>query len=48
MNLNTYGYKKKPRQSEVAYHQKSYFHLGFNTHSGGFFPMQSFFYLKPQ
>jgi hypothetical protein len=36
------------RQSEDVYRQKSYFHFRFNTNSGGFFPMQSFFYLKPQ
>jgi len=40
--------RKKPRQSEVAYPQKSYFHFRFNTNSGGFFPMQSMFYLKSQ
>ena len=32
----------------IAYFQKSYFHFRFNTNSGGFFPMQSIFYLKPQ
>jgi hypothetical protein len=40
--------KKKPRQSEVAYPKKSYIHFRFNTNSGGFFPMQSMFYLKSQ
>ena len=42
------AYKKKHRQSEDVYRQKSYFHFRFNTNSGGFFPMQSFFHLKPQ
>jgi hypothetical protein len=41
------AYEKK-RQSEVVYHQKSYFHFRFITNSGDFFPMQSIFYLKPQ
>ena len=31
-----------------VYRQKPYFHFRFNTNSGGFFPMQSFFYLNPQ
>jgi hypothetical protein len=39
---------RKNRQSEDVYRQKSYFHFRFNTNSGGFFPMQSMFYLKPQ
>ena len=45
------AYKKKQtvnRQSEDVYRQKSYFHFRFNTNSGGIFPMQSIFYLKPQ
>jgi hypothetical protein len=42
------AYKKKNRQSEDVYRQKSYFHFRFNTNSGGFFPMKSIFYLKPQ
>ena len=37
------------KKSEVAYPQKSYSHVRFNTYSDGLFPMQSFhFYLKPQ
>ena len=39
---------RKNRQSEDVYRQKSYFHFRFNTNSCGFFPMQSFLYLKPQ
>jgi hypothetical protein len=35
-------------QSEDVYRQKSYFHFRFNTNSGGIYPMQSIFYLKPQ
>jgi len=31
-----------------AYPQKSNFRFRFNTKSGGFFPMLSIFYLKPQ
>jgi hypothetical protein len=42
------AYKKKNRQSEVDYPQKSYFHFRFNSNSGGFFPMESMFYLKQQ
>jgi hypothetical protein len=37
------AYKKKNRQSEDVYRQKSYFHIRFSTNSGGFFPMESFF-----
>ena len=48
-NQHTFnGIYKKHRQSEDVYRQKSYFHFRFNTNSGGFFPMQSIFHLKPQ
>ena len=47
INIHLMAYKKKT-ESEDVYRQKSYFHFRFNTNSGGFFPMQSFFYLKLQ
>ena len=48
-NQHTFnGISEKNRQSEDVYRQKSYFHFRYNTNSGGFFPMQSIFYLKPQ
>ena len=46
INIHLMAYKKKTRQSEDVYRQKSYFHFRFNTNSGGFFPMQLIFYLK--
>jgi hypothetical protein len=48
INIDLMAYIRKNRQSEDVYHQKSYFHFRFSTNSGGFFPMQSIFYLKPQ
>ena len=47
-NQHTFNGIRKNRRSEVVYCQKSYFHFRFNTISGGYFPMQSMFYLKPQ
>jgi hypothetical protein len=48
-NQHTFnGISEKKRLSEDVYRQKSYFHFRFNTNSGGFFPMQCIFYLKPQ
>jgi hypothetical protein len=47
INIHLMAYKKKQTVWRCL-RQKSYFHFRFNTNSGGFFPMQSFFYFKPQ
>ena len=39
---------KKNRLFEDVNPRKSYFHFCFNTNLGAYFPMQAYFYLRPE